>query len=92
MEEDDGDGAPPNDRLAKLPVAVWFGSWLVTASPTKAFVSMLMVVLPTSVHAVPVGELYALNTLPVRTKRNQTGAATTSPLTCPALRPVRERH
>src|SRR4051812_42865235 len=65
--------------LSKVQVAAAPVVWLVTPRPTNTVCPMLIVSVPTSVHATPSADSYALNVLPLRVSFTQRGAADALP-------------
>src|SRR4029079_254132 len=63
----------------KAAVAVAFGFWLLTASPTYAVVPSETVTCPICTHAAPSVDEYDVRVVPVLTTRNQTGAVALAP-------------
>ena len=89
---DGRDGGGPERQARKCGRRELTGLWLVTARPTVAVALMGIVVLPMRTQVAPVVELYAVKTLPCRTRRSQTGAASRAPPACAVLRLALERH
>src|SRR5687768_13187427 len=65
--------------LANEAIAVRDVLLLTTARPTCTVADMVIVSLPTRLHAAPSSDTYDVNWLPLRTIRTQCGAASSAP-------------